>query len=281
MSEQTGEPIKLVSWNIAQRRAPWEWLPEMDADVALLQEAGPPPRDTGLEVNPGAWQTAGDEAQRLWRCAVVKLSARVEVEWIPTVPLTQAGRGALGVSRPGTLAGAVISADGCEPFTALSMYAPWETGPRQPQSWMWADASAHRMISDLSLLIAKRGTRIVAAGDLNILHGYGEHRQAYPGARYATVFDRMRALGLPFAGPQAPNGRQADPWPDELPKDSKDVPTFHHTRQTPETATRQLDFVFASPSMDVEVHALNRAEEWGPSDHCRVTISVRGQRGDG
>lgn len=191
MSEQTGKPIKLVSWNIAQRRAPWEWLREMDADVALLQEAGPPPRDAGLEANPGAWQTAGDEAQRLWRCAVVKLSARVEVEWIPTVPLTQAGPGALGVSRPGTLAGAVISADGCEPFTALSMYAPWETGPRQPQSWMWADASAHRMISDLSLLIAKRGTRIVAAGDLNILHGYGEHGQAYPGARYATVFDHV------------------------------------------------------------------------------------------
>ena len=35
--------------------------------------------------------------------------------------------------------------------------------------------------------------------------------------RYATVFDRMAAIGLPLVGPQYPNGRQADPWPDELP----------------------------------------------------------------
>ena len=29
--------------------------------------------------------------------------------------------------------------------------------------------------------------------------------------RYNTIFTRMDALGLPFVGPQAPDGRQADP----------------------------------------------------------------------
>ena len=34
---------------------------------------------------------------------------------------------------------------------------------------------------------------MLAAGDLNILYGYGENGSAYWAARYATVFDRMRA----------------------------------------------------------------------------------------
>lgn len=44
-----------------------------------------------------------------------------------------------------------------------------------------------------------------------------------------------------------------------------------------ESATRQLDFVFASSSLLPRVHvrAMNEREEWGPSDHCRVLIEVR------
>jgi hypothetical protein len=54
------------------------------------------------------------------------------------------------------------------------------------------------------------------------------------------------------------------------------VPTFQHGRQSPVTATRQLDFVFASTSLAnrVGVRALNQPEEWGPSDHYRVIIDV-------
>ena len=41
--------IRAVSWNIDKRVAPWRELAEMarhvDADVALLQEAGSPPGD--------------------------------------------------------------------------------------------------------------------------------------------------------------------------------------------------------------------------------------------
>ena len=117
---------------------------------------------------------------------------------------------------------------------------------------------------------------MLAAGDLNILHGHGEHGNQYWSGRYASVFARMEALGLPFIGPQAPDGRQASPWPDELPRDSANVPTFHHNRQTPDSATRQLDFVFASATLgpDVRVKALNQPDEWGPSDHCRIVIEV-------
>ena len=77
---------------------------------------------------------------------------------------------------------------------------------------------------------------LLATGDLNILHGYGDYGNAYWAARYATVFSRMSALGLPFVGPQAPVGRRADPWPDELPRTSNNVTTYHTKRQTPVTA---------------------------------------------
>jgi hypothetical protein len=42
------------------------------------------------------------------------------------------------------------------------------------------------------------------------------------------------------------------------------------------TATRQLDVVFASRSLahTVSVCALNRVDEWGESDHCRILIDV-------
>ena len=83
-------------------------------------------------------------------------------------------------------------------------------------------------------------------------------------------------MGLSFVGPQAPNGAQADPWPDELPTTSLNVPTYRTNRQSPATATRQLDFVFASASIAhrVRVSAHNSPADWGPSDHCRVMIQV-------
>ncbi len=148
------------------------------------------------------------------------------------------------------------------------MYAPWRK-PHTSSSWIVSDASAHRVVSDLSALIGRQqGHRIVAAGDLNILHGYGEGGSAYWAARYQTVFTRMEALGLPFVGPQAPHGgRQADPWPKELPCESRDVPTYYSIQQkAPAAATRQLDFVFASKALahSLSVRALKRARRVGP-----------------
>ena len=54
------------------------------------------------------------------------------------------------------------------------------------------------------------------------------------------------------------------------------VPTYHTNRQTPATASRQLDFVFVSESIvdRVNAKALNREEEWGPSDHCQISIKL-------
>ncbi len=273
--------LKLVSWNIAHRPDAWRYLLKSDADVALLQEAAEPPDDVeqkcGLDSAP--WQTGGAGLTRPWRTAIARLSDRIKLEWIESKSIDSAGIGDLAVSRTGTLSAAIMTSSSIDPVTVVSMYASWENPHvSTASSWIYADASVHRLISDLSTFIGQQdGHRIIAAGDLNILHGYGEYGNRYWAARYETVFARMSALGLLFVGPQTPGGRPADPWPDELPESSKNVPTFHTNRQTPTAATRQLDFVFASEGLaeHVKVSALNEPDNWGPSDHCQVEIEIR------
>lgn len=267
--------IRLVSWNLAGRNLVRD-LRGLDVDVALLQEARLPSAAEALEVvpnDPTAWSTAGWR-KREWRTAGVRLSDQVELRLRPNVGV-DAVTGDLDwvVSRHGTITAADVLVGRQTVFTAASVYALWEA---TPEGLIFADGSAHRILSDLSVLMASPDHRLLIAGDWNILFGYGEEGNSYYKDRYSTVFERAEALGLRFVGPQHPNGRQAEPWPDELPTDSRCVPTFHSNRQTPGTAKRQLDFVFASRSLadNVSVRALNLPDEWGASDHCRVVIDV-------
>jgi endonuclease/exonuclease/phosphatase family metal-dependent hydrolase len=153
---------------------------------------------------------------------------------------------------------------------------PWEYLPKE--MGCGSGMTCWRRLRDWNEAgIANKGPhRIIVAGDWNLMFGYGENGDEFWARRYATVFDRMKALGLRFLGPQEPNGRQAEPWPKELPKDSRNVPTFYHSKQKPAAATRQLDYVFLSESIAdrVTARALNEVDAWGPSDHCRVVIDV-------
>lgn len=274
--------LKILSWNIAHRAEPWRRLLESDADVALLQEAKAPPVEIAdrFATDDQPWRIAAEGLVCPWRAAVVGLSQRVQLRFIQPHSLPNAPLRSFGVSRPGTLAAAEVSdPDSGEKLAVISLYGFWEEASSSAQQpWIFADASVHRIISDLSVFIAHPTKhRIIAAGDLNVLYRYGEDGNEYWKRRYDTIFDRMSALGLEFVGPQHPNGRQAQPWPSELPLESKNVPTYHTARQRPMGATRQLDFVFASRELAprVSVRALNELEEWGPSDHCRVEINVQ------
>ena len=100
--------VKIIAWNIAQRAEAWRLLAGSDADIALLQETKEPPVDVAakVSVDRAPWRTG---ASRAWRAAVVKLSDRIDVEWIDVKPLGDAQWGELGVSRPGTLAAAIVT----------------------------------------------------------------------------------------------------------------------------------------------------------------------------
>ncbi|MDW7730426.1 MAG: hypothetical protein SCJ94_10560 [Bacillota bacterium] len=273
--------LRFISWNMKQKESNWQIVLDSEVDAAMLQEAKQPPsamKDSFIVDREGEWTEPGLS----WRAAVAGLKPLEKIDFTPinTQPIGANNPEALMISQPGSLAAAYVRIkDTGEKIIIVSMYATWMTPIRQTGSrWIFADASAHRLISDLCGLIGReKGHKIIAAGDLNIFHGYGEGGNLYWKGRYETVFERMAVLGMHFVGPQAPfGGRQAEPWPDELPVDSRNVPTFYHNKQRLETATRQLDYVFASESLTdrIKVKALNSVEEWGPSDHCRILIEV-------
>ena len=286
----------VVCWNIKKLHNAWRELVQMDADVALLQEAGRYPSDVASKVEIGPrehwdshrWNSEwyGDRFPHLlerWP-KVVKLSDRVDVEWFSQVsPISMTAEDEIAVSGIGTIAAARVTPRDAEPFIAVSMYARWMSPhPSTRSRWRvgYPDGSAHRIISDLSAFIGSEDPsthRILAAGDLNMTFSRREEEDPWL-LRERTVTDRMDALGLELLGPQYPNGRRADPIPDDLPLDTRNVPTYFTTSQTPETAASQLDWAFASRGFHqaITVRALNKVEEWGPSDHCRLLIEVGG-----
>ena len=293
---QTRLPTTVVSWNIAKKHEPWRQLVRMGADVALLQEAGQPPADVANQVetgvvecwDPHGWNSRWFEGRWNNLCdrfsMVVKLSDRVRVEWFKQVsPISDTAEDEIAVSGIGTIAAARITPQDAPPFVAVSMYARWiKPHPSTGTTWSvgYADASSHRITSDLSAFIGSTDPathRILAAGDLNMIHGATGGNPLAPPARDRTVTDRMKALGLEFLGPQHPEGgRQASPTPQGLPPDTRNVPTYHTTTKTPATAENQLDYAFASRGFHntITVQALNDPDRWGPSDHCRLLIDI-------
>lgn len=280
--------IKLVSWNIDKRVKPWHELVRMakddDADLALLQEAGSPP---GELVHLVEYEDAVFWSRQLYDRwpLVVKLSDRIDVEHYRQVPpISDLRDNEIGVSGIGTIAAAkVIPVDRKEEaFVAISLYARWiKPHPSTKSPWKvgYSDASAHRIISDLSAFIGDTNPathRILAAGDLNMSYGATGRRLSLP-ERERTVWDRLEALGLEFLGPQAPCGRRAGRTPDDVPFDTRNVPTHYKVRENPEEAANQLDYAFASRGFHerVSVRASNEVHKWGPSDHCRLIIEVK------
>ena len=170
--------MRIVSWNMklnGDQKLAWQMLREMDADIALLQEARKPP--TGVsdwaDLDPEPWRIAGHTDQ--WRTAIARLSDRVDVDWIPGKSIPEAGPRDFSVSRPGSIIAASVKRKNRAPLVAVSMYSVWERKARiaSAKSKIMAVSSAHRMISDLSRLVGGN-TQLVAAGDLNVWNIRGE-----------------------------------------------------------------------------------------------------------
>jgi hypothetical protein len=150
-----GCQLKLISWNIAHRAAAWRFLAASYADVALLQEAGEPPADAAakLATDAAPWRTGPHCA---WRTAIINISNSAKLEWLTTaLPDVQSDE--LGVSRLGTLAEAIVTPCAGEPFVAVSAYALWERSHNlAKRDFIYANASVHRLISDLSVFAGKK-----------------------------------------------------------------------------------------------------------------------------
>ncbi|MXW06576.1 MAG: hypothetical protein F4X56_06245 [Gammaproteobacteria bacterium] len=280
--------INVVCWNIdaQKRREVWDELFGMDADVALLQEVKSFPEDIppDVEMDSRPLREPWDVKDYDRWPTIIRLSRRVKVEWFQRIrPYHTLKSDQIGVSGIGTLAAARVTSYEAEipPFIVASMYARWMfPNPSTNTKWSvgFADGSAHRIISDLSAFIGSHDPsthRILAAGDLNTVFGVTTDSPQDLPERNQSIFDRFQALGFEFVGPQSPNGRMADTTPKYLSPDTKNVPTFALHKKA-ENAVDQLDYVFASRGFheSVQTCALNRIDEWGPSDHCRILIEV-------
>ncbi|MCY4130341.1 MAG: endonuclease/exonuclease/phosphatase family protein [Gammaproteobacteria bacterium] len=262
--------LNVVSWNVGKRRLAIESLYKSDFDIALIQEA---------PLASKSW-----EARHVDRGAdILNLSDRAKVVNLTNIPHgRRPNHDEISTSAPGTIAVARVTPGDDEPILVVSLYARWEKPhPQTPTNWYvgYADAMAHRAISDLSALIGHtdpRSHRILVAGDFNLIHGALDSNPLALPARDRSVFTRLDSLGFEFLGPQFPNGRRAVPLPQGLPENTGNVPTYYTTHQEPSTAANQLDYVFASRGFheSISTHALNGDEEWGLSDHCQIRIVV-------
>ena len=153
--------LRIWSWNVNGRHL-WDRLAGSEVDVALLQEAPVPPGPWEDKVVPHTatgWGTTGGSKWR--RTAVVAVSETTRLEPWPLTSLEEGALGALLVSRRGTLAAADVVVAG-ERITLVSMYAVWEGYRSGP---IYADASAHRVLSDLSGIVTNARSHRAFAPD--------------------------------------------------------------------------------------------------------------------
>jgi hypothetical protein len=245
--------------------AGWKWLYERaqrhGLQVALLQEAVPPPADVFADMNvfpsPAAddeWsiRTPIDATSRRWASAVAVFDPHLAVEPVTAIPLHAARSGELAISHPGQWrAVRVLEPGRC--LVMVSVYGLWNDVPS------YAVPSVHRAISDLTPLLWSRDHALVA-GDLNVWRGHGDWR-----AGYATVFDRLTAERMCFVGPAgtAPAPGCACGATDSC----THVPTFRKGDQR----RWQTDFVFASSDTTVSCAVEPDDGSWEVSDHAAIT----------
>jgi endonuclease/exonuclease/phosphatase family metal-dependent hydrolase len=280
VGDDRNEVLKVVSWNMQQNPDAWPRLEEMansyGAQVALVQEAKPPVGDD--------WRThpaskAGEDwaisvprgTSRRYASAVVVLDRDLELEAELPTPLGDAEYGKFAVSHPGQFAVARIGLpDNQGSITVISLYGIWDRDDR----WLYADATLHRAISDLTLLLQEAGrSRIVLAGDLNI---WSEWERADPfwAARFDTVFDRLKAHGLHLIGPRGEQPLERCLCRRDA--ECRHVRTFAFQRK-PANNVYQNDFVFATNALKpASCEVIDDDASWKYSDHLPVlaTFSV-------
>jgi endonuclease/exonuclease/phosphatase family metal-dependent hydrolase len=202
--------VRLATWNLnratwqgrhrfatsdAHARAAWEQLGSFDVDIALLQEATPPPSQ--LTRPPTATQPTGVDREdwrslpgpaRWWCSAVaawnVDLCALSDEDRVEPLYVSQKGAYAVGV---------VTMSDA--PVVVASIYALWDYGwlPKGARP-RYAHTSLHRAISDLTPVLdtADHGLSVIVGGDFNTSSQFpSPHREAF-----RTVHDRLSGLGL-------------------------------------------------------------------------------------
>lgn len=283
--------MRIVTWNMnywprsAENRAgAWQYLrEELQADVALVQEALPPP-DSNAVFRP--------IEKCNWGSAVVALSPKYTLRpRTRRAPVSDPSAGELIECQPGAsaVADVVDVASGLPRIVAVSFYGAWEYLPKDPEKpnkrqAIYSVATSHRTLSDLTpLLVWSRKMPhkipVLLAGDFNATTQIAtDNYWDVEISEAATLFDRMRALGLRDliavtreSRPRLPGC--SCPSPDIC----CHVRTYRHANRA-EGRPTQLDYVYGSEQVLQQLSectVLDEAAAWALSDHCPIVIDLR------
>lgn len=255
--------MRIVSWNMnhwrrtpAARKAAWQFLKQLQPDIALLQEAMP---DEEVPFPYLVFRSGGIGKSRPWGSAVVSFSA-------PAVAITEARSryskkpcdlhatflGSLAIARVGEL-------------TVISHYGLIHDS--------YAVTTVHRQLSDLTPLFdSPLGKRVVLGGDLNLSTQLDEpHR-----SRHRNLLDRFACFGLVDC---LALNRPPRPPLENCP--CGDSPCSHvRTQRHGRSRTPwQNDYIFVSKSLRSAVKGcfpLDRGDPdpWQLSDHCPLILDM-------
>jgi endonuclease/exonuclease/phosphatase family metal-dependent hydrolase len=250
--------MRIATWNMNhwarsadQRAAAWALLQDLSLDVALVQEAVPPP---GV---PSVSRDGGIGKGRSWGSAVVSFTGQVrELDRV---------RSAYGKRRevdllqtfPGSVAIAVRSQG--QSIVFVSAYGVIEEG--------YAVTTMHRVLSDITpLLDREEGKNLIIGGDFNCSTQLpGRDRE-----RHRNLFERFVTLGLVdlLALTAETRPMLVDcPCSDEP---CRHVQTLRHARSS---TPWHNDYIFATaPLADrlIGCQPFDDARAWALSDHCPV-----------
>lgn len=270
--------LRIATWNMdhwrrskALREEAWEFLGRAArVDVALVQEADPLGRgssavfrETG--ILDGRVQPPRDLG---WGSAVVSYGPEVRAIEYATSPFSKVPV-TLMRTFPGSDAVAEIQRE--SPVVVVSAYGIIDHG--------YADSTVHRILSDLTPLIdARRGRRIIVAGDLNITTQWSAKHKSFLRGRHeeclwrdVNLFARFEALGLrnvvvrtapgPLDGCECGDGIGC-----------RHVQTQRHDRST---FPWQNDYFFVSEDLlqlPYTVEVMDQDDVWKLSSHCPIVV---------
>jgi hypothetical protein len=251
------------------RRASWDALGELELDVALVQEAAPPPPGltrpptctVPVEQTNDAWRSLPGP-QRWWCAAIASWSPELTDRVLPDRYRD------LDITHQGAYAVAAMTWRDTRVLLA-SVYALWDyAGIHLDAKPRYAETSLHRTISDLTPVIDQAradALPVVLAGDLN---ASTQHPKPYRDA-YRLVHARLVALGLVNVSVRA-----ADTVLDGC--TCSDDPC-RHVRTYEGATPYQNDYIYVSASLEPYVRFTEMAQtpmRDAVSDHAPLVIQL-------